>query len=128
MHRGTRNVVFAGNRSDVSHWLAAADVVALPSRWRYVSGHARSDGARSQHRGERRVRARDALGDDAGAVVPVEDADAFANAVVERLLDPRRAETEGRAGRARAEARHDIKRANEAMANLCLELLPRPPA
>ena len=129
VQRGTQNVVFAGNRSDVSDWLAAADVVALPSRWEGMSLAMLEAMARARSVVASDVSgARDALGDDAGAVVPVEDADAFANAVVERLLDPRRAEAEGRAGRARAEARHDIKRTNEAMANLYLELLQRLPA
>jgi glycosyltransferase involved in cell wall biosynthesis len=129
VQREIPGVSFAGNRSDVGEWLAAADVVALPSRWEGMSlamleamACARSVVA-SDVSG-----VRDALGSDAGAVVPVEDAQALADALANRLLDPGRTETEGRAGRARIEASHDIRKTTEAIAKLYLELMPSRPA
>ena len=65
--------------------------------------------------------AREALG-DTGAVVPVEDPEALASALAERLLDPAKADEEGRRARARAEERHDIRRAYAALADLYDEI------
>ena len=64
----------------------------------------------------------DALGSDAGAIVPAEDARALGAALTERLLDRARAEAEGRAGRAQVEARYDLRQTTTAIANLYLEL------
>jgi glycosyltransferase involved in cell wall biosynthesis len=105
------DVVFAGARDDVPDWLAAADVVAAPSRWEGMSLALLEALARG-----RTVVAADtpgsaeAIGQDAGAVVPVENIGALADAVVERLLDPARAKAEGHAARLRAERQHDLRR------------------
>jgi glycosyltransferase involved in cell wall biosynthesis len=49
---------------------------------------------------------REALGDDGecGAIVPLDDPGALADAIAVRLADPARATAEGRAARARVEA------------------------
>ncbi len=122
--RATPGVLFAGNRSDVGEWLAAADVVVLPSRWEGMSlamleamACARSVVA-SDVSG-----VRDALGSDAGAIVPAEDAHALAGALADRLLDRARSDAEGRAGRTRVEAHHDIRQTATAITELYSELL-----
>jgi glycosyltransferase involved in cell wall biosynthesis len=113
------SVHFAGLRFDIADWLAAADVVAAPSRWEGMSlalleamASGRSVVA-SDTSG-----ALEALGGEAGVVVPVGDAAALANAIAERLLDPARAAAEGRVGRVRAERHHDVRRATAAAAEL----------
>ena len=124
VQRGMPSVIFAGNRSDVDEWLAAADVVALPSRWEGMSLAMLEAMARARSVVASNVSgARDALGSDAGAVVPAEDARALANALTERLLDRARTEAEGRAGRAQVEARYDVRQTTAAIANLYLELV-----
>jgi glycosyltransferase involved in cell wall biosynthesis len=117
------SVIFAGNRSDVDEWLAAADVVALPSRWEGMSLAMLEAMARARSVVASNVSgAWDALGSDAGAIVPAEDARALGAALTERLLDRARAEAEGRAGRAQVEARYDLRQTTTAIANLYLEL------
>jgi glycosyltransferase involved in cell wall biosynthesis len=128
VQRGMPSVIFAGNRGDVDEWLAAADVVTVPSRWEGMSlamleAMARARGVVASNA----AGARDALGSDAGAVVPAEDARALANALTERLLDRARADAEGVAGRAQVEARYDVRQTTAAIANLYLELLQSRP-
>jgi glycosyltransferase involved in cell wall biosynthesis len=119
-------VLFAGNRSDVPDWLAAADVVAAPSRWEGMSiallealARARSVVA-SDTPG-----AAEALGVESEAIVPVEDAEALAEALARRLLEPALADAEGRAGRARVERDYDLRRALDDVAALYGELVAR---
>ena len=61
--------------------------------------------------------AREALG-EAGAVVPIEDPGQLADAMAERLLDPKLAAEEGRAGRARAERYFDVRRTTAQVAEV----------
>ena len=116
-------VLFPGARNNVKDWLAAADVVAVPSRWEGMSlvvlealASGRSivmsdvDGARETVEG-------------IGAVVPREDPNALAAALVERLVDPEKAAAEGRKGRARAEAFHDFTRAADGIASVYDDVL-----
>jgi glycosyltransferase involved in cell wall biosynthesis len=117
-------VTFAGHSADVAGWLAAADVVAVPSRREGMSvtmleamASARSVVATDV------PGAREALGDEAGAVVPVGDTRAIADALAERLRDPALAEAEGRAGRRRADEGHDLNVATEAIAQIYGEVL-----
>jgi glycosyltransferase involved in cell wall biosynthesis len=65
---------------------------------------------------------RESLGDDAGAVVPVDDAEAVGRAVAERLTDPDRAAREGEAGRERAVRLHDVRTNLDAIAALTEEV------
>jgi glycosyltransferase involved in cell wall biosynthesis len=123
-NRAGEGVRLVGRRGDVGQWLAAADVVALPSRWEGMS-----IGMLEAMAKERSVVASDvpgaeeALDDDAGALVPPEDPAALANALAERLLDPAKAAAEGRRGRERVERSHDLRAMTAALATLYEELL-----
>jgi glycosyltransferase involved in cell wall biosynthesis len=124
--RAEEGVELAGHRDDVATWLAAADVVALPSRWE-VMVHAMLE---AMARGRSVVvsdvaGSREAMGDSAGAVVPPEDPAALAEAIVERLRDPARAAAEGRAGHLAAVERHDFRRVAETTAELYADVLER---
>lgn len=120
------SVVFAGRRDDVADHLAAADVVVQPSRYETLSLSVLEAMARG-----RCVVATDtlgmaeALGRDAGALVPLGDVDALAAAVVVRLQDPEKAAAEGRAGRERAARSHDLRGWGERMAEVSLDLMRR---
>jgi len=125
--RGDPSVRFVGEVGDVRRWLAASDVVALPS---YSEGMSLSvlealavgrpivatdvDGAREE------------IGDvtePAGAIVPIGGPVAFGDALVRRLEDPDLAATEGRRGRARAEQRFDRRRWGDRFADLVERLV-----
>ena len=67
--------------------------------------------------------AREAIADDAGAVVPIGDVAALGSAIVERLMDAELMEREGRAGRRRAEERHDLRKTTQQIADLYNEIL-----
>ena len=116
-------VLFAGQRDDVHDWLAAADVVVMPSRWEGMSIGLLEALARG-----RSVVATDvagsaeAIGDDAGAVVPVGDTLALADAITARLQSSELAAAEGHAARARAEGSYDLRRTTAAIAELYSEL------
>lgn len=109
-----------GARDDVLSWLAAADVVVVPSRWEglaYVVLEAMAAG--------RRVVATDVAGmreaiGDTGTIVPREDPDALADALVEALT---RSDETG--ARQRAEQLFDVRRTTGAMADLYVEVLGR---
>jgi glycosyltransferase involved in cell wall biosynthesis len=117
-------VTFTGTRPDAGDWLAAADVVALPSRWEGMSIvmlEAMATG--------RPVVASDvagatqALGDGAGAVVPPEDPPGLALALISRLKDPDLAREEGRRGRMRAQSHHSLDSSARAIENLYWQVL-----
>lgn len=117
--RAHESVLFAGERVDVPDWLAAADVVAVPSRHEGMAltmleamGRGRSVVA-TQVAG-----AREAISDEAGAVVPTSDTRALADALARRLLDPALARGEGSAARSRAERFHDVRVTTGAVAAL----------
>jgi glycosyltransferase involved in cell wall biosynthesis len=122
--RAPAGVVFAGTRSDPGAWLAAADVVALPSRWEGMSMvmlEAMATGrpvVASDVAG-----ASEALGDEAGAVIPPEDPRELASALLKRLGNPALAEAEGRAGRRRAEASHSLDASARSIERIYREVL-----
>ena len=96
-------VVFAGHQEEVVPWLAAADLVVIPSRWDGLSLSLLEAMASG-----RSVVATDVPGvvrvlGDGGEVVPVGDRNALATALVRRLKDPELTEREGLAARRRAE-------------------------
>jgi glycosyltransferase involved in cell wall biosynthesis len=125
--RKAPGVRLVGERRDVRDWLAAADVVAVPSRWEgmpLVLLEAMAVG-RSVVAADV-PGAREALGDGAGAVVPPDDLSALAGALVLRLLDGLRADAEGTAGRTRVEARFDVRHSAAAVARLYDELVTSP--
>ena len=117
-------VRFAGSSTDVVGWLAAADVVVLPSRWEGLSFlllEALACGrcvVTTDVAGMREV-----VQDDAGAVVAVGDEGALAAAVSARLRDRALADREGRAGRAMVEHRHDLLEQHRTIAALYADLI-----
>lgn len=102
--RAVPGVSLAGPTGEVWRWLAAATVVAQPSRWEGMSllllealatarGVVITDVAGM----------RDVVVDGTGAVVPPGDAESLADAIIERLRDPATADREGAAGRRHVE-------------------------
>ncbi|NMO92389.1 glycosyltransferase [Actinomycetospora sp. TBRC 11914] len=96
-------IAAVGEVGDVRTWLAAADVVVLPSRWEGLSLALLEALATGRPVVASRVPGlADAVGEGTGALVPPEDEAALASAVVARLHDPRRRVAEGAAAAAHA--------------------------
>lgn len=122
-------VLFAGQRPDVERWLAAADVVALPSRWEgmaFVLLEAMAAGRCVVSTDVEGMR--EALGSAGTAVVAREDPAALAQAILERLLDPALAAEEGARARRRAERHHDLGAWSREMLDLTSRVAERAPA
>jgi glycosyltransferase involved in cell wall biosynthesis len=103
------DVVFPGSRSDAADWLAAADAVALPSRWEstpLVSLEAMAMGRPVVAFAVDGVRA--SFG-DTGVVLDHGDVDGFATALTGLLTDPAAADAAGEAARARAVEVADLR-------------------
>ena len=116
-------VLFAGERRDVDRWLAAADLVVLPSRWEGLSlGLLEAMASGRSVVATDVAGVREALGEDAGAIVPVEEARPLAAAIRARLGDPALRRAEERRARARAEDGFDYRSTNDAIARLCVEI------
>ena len=116
-------VHFAGQRDDVGEWLAATNLVVLPSRWEGLSIGLLEALARGRSVVATDVPgAAEALGAEAGAIVPVGDRRELAEEVAKRLLDPSLADAEGRAARRRAERSYDLGRATAGIAEPYAEL------
>jgi glycosyltransferase involved in cell wall biosynthesis len=99
-----QRVHFAGNRSDIRSWLAAADLAVSPSRWEAGISIANLEAWSVG----RPVVSFDMMGMDteiggAGAAVPMGDVNAFAAETARRLADPELCTKEGRIGRQRIE-------------------------
>ena len=117
-------IVFAGQREDAADWLAAANVVAAPSRWEGMSFAMLEAMALARSVVITDVPgARDALGQDSAAIVPLDDRRALAAAINVRLLDPAIAEEEGIAARLRVERGHDLRNTTRGVAELYQSLL-----
>jgi glycosyltransferase involved in cell wall biosynthesis len=117
-------IVFAGQREDAADWLAAANVVAAPSRWEGMSFAMLEAMAAARSVVITDVPgARDALGQDSAAIVPLDDRRALAAAINVRLLDPAIAEEEGIAARLRVERGHDLRNTTRGVAELYQSLL-----
>jgi glycosyltransferase involved in cell wall biosynthesis len=122
--RAVPGVAFTGERDDVQDWLAAADVVVNSSRWEGMSLAIVEAMARGRSIVATDVAgSREAVGDEAGAIVPPEDPGALAAEVAMRLADPALREAEGRAARARAVRAHDVRRTTAQVADLYAELV-----
>lgn len=67
--------------------------------------------------------ATEALSDEAGAVVPPEDPHSLSSALIERLKNPVLANSEGAAGRLRAERDHSLGATARAMERLYRQVL-----
>ena len=120
---GGAGVSLVGPREDIPDWLAAADVVALPSRWEGMSLVLLEAMARGRSIVATDVNGvREAMG-HAGAVVPIEDRDALSAAIAERLLDPARRAREGAEAAERARRRHDLRDTLRRTVELYQELL-----
>ena len=117
-------VRLVGRRSDVSTWLAASDVVAVPSRWEGMALVPLEAMACA-----RSVVATDVSGvvdsvpPNAGAIVPADDGGALVTAIVRRLIDPDLAEDEGWNGRSHVEAHHDPARSARELARVYLRMV-----
>ena len=119
-------VSFAGVSDDVVAWLAAADVVVVPSRWEGMSLSMLEALAAGRSVVATDVSgAREAVTDDSGAVVAVEDAGALADALIERLEDPTLSEAEGRAARSIAEERFGLERNAQEMLRVYRDVFAR---
>jgi glycosyltransferase involved in cell wall biosynthesis len=121
---GVSGVTFAGARADVPTWLAAADVVVIPSRWEGMALVPLEAMACA-----RSVVATDVTGvidsvpEEAGAIVELDDAFGLVDAVVHRLIDPALAEGEGWTGRSHVEAHHDVTKSARELAHVYLRLV-----
>jgi len=123
---------FLGHRNDVREWMIAADVVVQPARWEAGSGVGQSLATLEAMACGRSVITTavagiddDALGEGAssfGALVPLGDVDALAEAIARRLEDPAYAAAEGARARARVEEL-GFDRWGTAIADVTLEVL-----
>lgn len=121
---GVVGVRFAGQRDDVPDWLAAVDVVVLASRWEGMALTMLEAMARGRSVVTTAVSgAEEAIAGGAGAVVPIDDPRALADAIAARLSDATLVAAEGATGRSRAEQRYDLRRSTTAIADLYGELL-----
>lgn len=115
---GVAGVRRAGPVADVRDWLAAANVVVLPSRWEGLPLTALEAMATG-----RSVVASDIPGlaevvsPEMGALVPPERTGPLAEAVLARLLDPARSTMEGETA-GRSAWRFDARRTHERLARL----------
>ncbi|MGH2754660.1 MAG: glycosyltransferase [Actinomycetota bacterium] len=124
--RGSARVGLVGERADVPAWLAAADVVAMPSRWEGCSLTMLEAMARARSIVASDVSgAREALDEGAGRVVPIGNVAVLGAAIVERLKDPGLRDSEGRTGRRRAEERHDLRKTSQQIADEYEAILAR---
>lgn len=116
-------VLLVGDRTDVPLWLAAADVVAFPSKWEGMALAPLEAMACA-----RSVVVTDVTGMaesvpmGAGARVPAGGVDELAMELATRLEDPALVEDEGWAGRAHVEMHHDAASSASDLAHLCLRL------
>jgi glycosyltransferase involved in cell wall biosynthesis len=117
-------VRFAGGVDDPRPWYAAADVVAMPSRWEgmaLVQLEAMAS-ARCLVATEVGGVGKPAVAGGAAAV-PVGDIDALADALIVRLQRPEIAAVEAVAGRALVSREHDLARATERMRSAYLDMI-----
>ena len=117
-------VTFAGARTDVPLWMAAADVVVVPSRWEGMAlvpleamACARSVVATDVNG------VVDSVPPGAGAVVPLDDPEALSEALAHRLVDPELADEEGWQGRSHVETHHDVTTSTRELARVYLRLV-----
>jgi glycosyltransferase involved in cell wall biosynthesis len=123
--RGAEGVTFTGPVDDVRDWLAAADLVALPSRWEGLPLTALEAFATGRAVVASAVPGLiETVTPDVGALVPPEDPDALAGAITGRLRDPASLRTEGAAALARAAA-FDLRHTYDRLADATTEVVDR---
>ena len=124
--RAVEGVDLVGPSADVRPWLAAASLIAQPSRWEGMSLSLLEAMAAGRSVVVTDVTGmREVVADGTGAVVAPDDADALSTALIDRLLDPDKADAEGRAGREHIERHHDRRTQHEQVAALYEELAGR---
>lgn len=122
----TDDVTFAGFRTDVRTWLRAANVAAFPSRWEGLPLTLL----------EAMAVGRSVVGTDIagiaeviagqpaiGAVVPPDDHESLAEALIDRLVDPSLANEEGVAAHARARSHYSVERRVDTVAEMTVAAL-----
>ncbi len=121
---GLEGVSFIGARTDVPLWMAASDVVVVPSRWEGMAlvpleamASARSVVATDVNG------IVDSVPSGAGAIVPLDDPSGLVRALVARLEDPALAEEEGWVGRSHVETHHDVTASARELARVYLRLV-----
>ena len=121
---GLDGVLFAGARTDVPLWLAAADVVVVPSRWEGMAlvpleamACARSVVATDVNG------VVDSVPPGAGAIVALDDSAGAGRGAGRRLDDPALAEEEGWRGRSHVETHHDVTTSARELARVYLRLV-----
>jgi glycosyltransferase involved in cell wall biosynthesis len=119
-------VRFAGAVTDVRTWLAAADVVVLPSRWEGLPLTALEAFATGRPVVASAVPGiAEVVPPNVGALVPVEDARALGVALAARLADPALARAEGAAALRHA-ARFDAKETFDRLVDSYERVVPFP--
>jgi glycosyltransferase involved in cell wall biosynthesis len=119
-------VELVGGSDNPGEWYAAADVVVTPSRWEGMSLVPLEAMASGRSVVATDVSgAREAIGDRAGAIVPVGDLEALVEAIASRLIDRDRADREGEAGRQRVETSFDVRLTTEKLAALAERVAAR---
>ena len=119
-----QGVRFVGSRSDVGDWLAAANVVVVPSVWEGMALAPLEAMASA-----RSVVATNVTGivesvpEAAGAIVPPGELGALAEAVAQRLAHPEDADAEGWEGRSHVETGHDAASSAKELARSYLRVL-----
>ena len=112
-------VRLVGAVADVQPWLAAADVVVLPSRWEGLSLALLEAMAVGRSTVVTAIPGLAEVVDErVGATVPAEDADALAAALTRRLHDPALTLAEGCAAAAKATAELDARTTFDRLAEL----------
>jgi glycosyltransferase involved in cell wall biosynthesis len=113
-----------GSRSDVADWLAASNVVVVPSLWEGMALVPLEAMATA-----RSVVATNVAGivesvpEVAGAIVAPGDRSALAEALARRLADPEGADGEGLEGRSHVETDHDAASSAKELARSYLRVL-----
>jgi len=121
----TDQVVFAGLRSDVENVLSTAELFVLPSLWEGMPNALLEAMAAGKAVVATRVGGIPELviHEKTGILVPPEDFDALADAIIDLLQDKVRAKKMGEAGRVRVEEHFNISETLKKTENLYQELL-----
>ena len=118
-------VTFAGAVADVRSWLAAADLVVLPSRWDGLPLTVLEAFASGRPVVASRVPGlAEVVPTPVGALVPPDDPAALGDALARRLRDPEMCRTEGRAAALHA-ARFDLRRTFDRLADATTSAVER---
>ncbi len=116
-------VTLVGQSDDVRSWLAAASLIAQPSRWEGMSLSLLEALAAGRSVVVTAVPGMsEVVVDGTGAVVAPDRPVELQRAIAQRLSDPDLADAEGRAGRAHVEAHHDRRTQFDGIAALYREL------